>query len=165
MTNRPRHPRAAAIDLGKARVGVAVADELGLYAHPRPPFDGRNRKALLGELVRLAREEGIGLFIVGLPLDQTGMEGPAAARASAFAAELEQVTGVPVELQDERLTTVEAGRQLRASGVKRKQDKAMIDGVAAAVMLQSWLDRTRGFAQHEPSSGTLDSDEDSLESD
>jgi putative holliday junction resolvase len=144
MTNRPRHPRAAAVDLGKARVGVAVSDELGLYAHPRPPLDGRNRKALLGSLARLAQEEGIDRFLVGLPLDQAGRQGPAAAGAAAFAEELARVTGIEVELVDERLTTVEASRQLRASGVKRKREQAMIDGVAAAVMLQSWLDSRRG---------------------
>jgi putative Holliday junction resolvase len=143
MSNRPRQPRAAAIDLGKARVGIAVADELGLYAHPRPALDGKNRKALLGALARLVQEEGIGVFVVGMPLDQSGGEGYAAAGARAFAEELERTTGVPVELIDERLTTVEASRQLRASGVKKKKEKAAIDGVAAAVMLQSWLDRGR----------------------
>ncbi len=129
----------AAIDLGKARVGLAVTDELGLMAHPRPALDGRNKKALLASLAELAREEGIARFLVGLPLEMTGVEGPAARRAREIAAELADASGVPVELWDERLTTVEASRRLRAGGVRSHEQKGRIDGAAAAVMLEAWL--------------------------
>jgi putative holliday junction resolvase len=145
MTERPRHPpRACALDLGKARVGVAIADELGLLAHPRPPLDGRDKKALLRALAELVREEGVGLFLVGLPLDMSGAEGPMASRAGAFAREIAETTGVPVELFDERWTTKEAARKLRQGGVEARRQKSLVDGAAAAVMLQSWLDRARG---------------------
>lgn len=135
--------RVAAIDLGKARVGVALSDELGLYAHPRPPLDGRNRRALLERLARLARDEGIERFLIGLPLELGGGRGPAAARAERFARQLANASGVEVELIDERLSTVDATRQLRASGVSAREERSRIDGVAAALLLQSWLDARR----------------------
>lgn len=135
-----RPKRVAGIDFGKARVGLAVADDLGLYAHPRPYLDGRNRKALLAELARVAREERLERFVVGLPLELSGAQGPSARRAIEFAQQLANATGVEVELVDERLTTVEADQQLQASGVSRRDARARVDGVAAAVLLQSWLD-------------------------
>jgi putative holliday junction resolvase len=141
MLERPGQPRACALDLGKARVGVAIADELGLLAHVRPPLDGRDKKGLLAALTELVREEGVGLFIVGLPLDMSGTAGPMAAKVEALAREIQAATGVPVELFDERWTTVEASRKLRQSGVEGRRQKGLVDGVAAAVMLQSWLDR------------------------
>ena len=97
--------RAAAIDLGKVRVGLAVADELGVMAHPRPYLDGRNPKRLLEALSAVAAEDGIGLFIVGLPRALGGAEGAPARRARKFAAELAARTGRRVELVDEWLST------------------------------------------------------------
>jgi putative Holliday junction resolvase len=135
-----RPVRVASIDLGKARAGVAVADELGLYAHARPFVDATSRKPLLEALKALAVSEKLERFLVGLPLELGGGEGPAARRALKFAQELADATGVEVELVDERLTTVEAARQLRASGRDARQSKSKVDGVAAAIVLQRWLD-------------------------
>ena len=135
--------RVAAIDLGKARVGIAVSDDLGLLAHPRPFLDGKNRKPLLAALVAMVHEEGIQRFLLGLPLEMTGEEGPAAARIMRFAQELANASGVEIELVDERLTTVEAAQQLRASGISAREGKGLIDGASAAVILQSWLDARR----------------------
>lgn len=140
---RTSERKVAAIDLGRARVGVAVSDDLGLFAHPRPSLEGKSRKVLLDALAALAREEELGRFLVGLPLEMSGMEGLAARRAVEFAEQLANATGLPVELVDERLTTVEADRRLRAHGVSGKKNKERIDGAAAAVMLQSYLDRAR----------------------
>jgi putative Holliday junction resolvase len=135
--------RVAAIDLGKARVGVAVTDELGLMAHARPFLDGKSRKALLASLVELAREEQLERFLVGLPLEMNGDHGPAAQRALEFAQQLADATGVEIEMIDERLSTVEASRRLRDRGVKARDQKSLVDGAAAAVILQSWLDARR----------------------
>ena len=132
--------RVAAIDLGKARVGVAVTDELGLMAHARPFLDGKSRKVLLRALAELAREDAIQRFLVGLPLEMSGVEGSAARRALAFAHELADATGIEVEMVDERLTTVEAQRRLSDGGMKAREQKGHIDGASAAVLLQAWLD-------------------------
>jgi len=133
--------KVAAIDLGKVRVGVAVSDDLGLLAHPRPSLAGKSRKAMLQALADLAREEAIGRFLVGLPLEMSGAAGSAARQARAFAEELAAATGIEVELVDERLTTVEADRRLREGGASARVRKGRVDGGAAAVILQSWLDR------------------------
>jgi putative Holliday junction resolvase len=133
--------RAIAIDLGKARVGVAVTDELGLLAHSRGYLDGKSRKALLQELAALAREEQITTFVVGLPLEMDGAQGSAAQRALTFAQELADASGSNVEMVDERLSTVEATRRLGEGGVAGREQRTRIDGASAAVILQSWLDR------------------------
>lgn len=146
MCYRESLMRVAAVDLGSVRVGVAVSDELGLLAHPRPAMDGRNSKKLLADLGRFARTEGVDRFLVGLPLDMRGTEGRAASRARRFAEALAAATGRPVELVDERLTTVEAARRMREAGTDARRGRGRIDAAAAAVLLQAWLDR----AQHEP---------------
>jgi putative Holliday junction resolvase len=133
--------RVAAVDLGKVRVGLAVSDELGLIAHPRGPLPGANRKKLLGQLATLARDEKVGRFLVGLPLDRNGGEGRAAARARSFAQALADATGREVELVDERLSTVEATRRLREGGVSAKRGRPLIDAASAAILLQAWLDQ------------------------
>jgi putative holliday junction resolvase len=142
MTKRER-PKVAAIDLGKARVGLAITDDLGLMAHARPSLDGKSKKPLLAALAALAREEKVQRFLVGLPLEMSGREGAAAQRALAFAQELADATGVEVEMIDERLSTVEARRRLHDGGVKAREQKSRIDGAAAAVILQGWLDGRR----------------------
>jgi putative Holliday junction resolvase len=136
--------RAAAIDLGKVRVGLAVADELGVMAHPRPHLDGRNVRRLLEALSAVATEENIGLFLVGLPRELKGTEGPPARRARKFAAELAARTGRRVELVDEWLSTREARGRLRDQGLDERQLRGRIDSAAAAVLLQSWLDGQAG---------------------
>ena len=135
--------RVAAIDFGKARVGLAVSDELGALAHPRPALDGKNRRALLETLAELAREEGIERFVVGYPLSMSGETGIAAQRVARFCQQLAKATRVAVELVDERLTSVQAERELAASGTKKRDRRAKVDGVAAAIILQTWLDRQR----------------------
>ncbi len=142
--------RAAAIDLGAVRVGLAVSDELGLLAHPRPHLDGRDRPRLLAALARVAKEEEVGLFLVGLPRTLAGAEGPAARRARSFAETLAAKTGLPVELRDERLTTVEARARLREQGLDERRQRERIDSAAAAVLLQSWLDAQPRDDEHDP---------------
>lgn len=132
--------RAAAIDFGRVRVGIAVADELGVLAHPRPHLDGRNPMRLLESLAELARLEGITVFLVGLPKTLAGREGPPARRARRFAERLRQRTALSVELVDERLTTREARQRLAEQGLGEREARSRVDSAAAAVMLQCWLD-------------------------
>jgi len=132
--------RVAAVDLGKVRVGLAVSDELGALAHPRSALAGGNQKKLLGELVLLAKNEGIRRFLVGLPLNRTGGEGREAVRARRFAQAIADATGLEVELVDERFSTVEATRRLAEGGVSARQRRPLIDSASAAVLLQAWLD-------------------------
>jgi len=136
--------RTCALDLGAARVGVAIADELGMMAHPRGVLPGRDQAALVAALRKLADEEGITRFVVGLPLDMKGGEGDAAKRARALAQRIADETGRMVELWDERLTTVQAQRALAASEVRGKRAKERIDEAAACAILQAWLDREAG---------------------
>jgi putative Holliday junction resolvase len=146
--------RAAGIDVVRVRVGVAVADELGLLAHPRAPVDGRDPRRAVEALASLAAAEQIGTFVVGLPRTLKGEEGPSARRARKFARALGGRTGLPVELVDEWLSTVEARARLRDQGVSDREARDRIDSASAAVVLQAWLD-----ARRTPDGGQADEDE------
>ena len=139
----PSRRRTCALDLGTVRVGVAVDDELGLLAHPRGSLDARDERALLVALRRLAEEQGVARFVVGLPLDMNGGEGAAARRARTMAQRIADATGRAVELWDERLTTVQAKRALTASGLRGKRARQRVDEAAACAILQAWLDARR----------------------
>lgn len=129
------------MDVGSVRVGVALSDPDGLLATPlvTVPRDGRSAAAVAA----LADEHDVVGVVVGLPRTLAGREGAAAEAARAFVAELEPVLAVPVELSDERLTTVVATRQLRESGRKGRRRREVVDQVAAVGILQGWLDTHR----------------------
>ena len=131
--------RTVALDLGSARVGVAIDDELGKMAHPRGVLDGKDRGKLMRALKDLTAAENVERFVVGLPLDMKGGEGDAAAKAREIAQQIANATGKDVELWDERLTTVQAARALRASEVHGKKAKGRIDEASACMILQAWL--------------------------
>jgi putative Holliday junction resolvase len=135
--------RTCALDLGSVRVGVAVDDELGLLAHPRGCLQARDERALLASLRALADEQDVARFVVGLPLGLRGGEGMAARRARAMAQRIADATGRSVELWDERLTTEQAKRALRDSGVRGRRSRRRLDEAAACAILQSWLDARR----------------------
>jgi putative holliday junction resolvase len=130
-----------AIDLGKVRVGLAIADELGLLAHPRPYLDGRDPGRLVKVLAQTALDEGVSHVLVGLPRSLSGEEGPAARRARQFAERLKTRTGLEVELVDERFTTRQAMSRLRDQNLSAKASRERVDSAAAAILLQEWLDR------------------------
>jgi len=136
--------RRIGIDVGSVRVGVALSDPDGLIATPLQTVprdvDGGTDVATIAALV--AEHEAVGV-VVGLPRTLAGREGPAAEAARAFVAVLEPALAVPVELSDERLTTVVATRQLRESGRKGRKQRAVVDQVAAVGILQGWLDTHR----------------------
>lgn len=137
------HARILAIDYGRVRHGLAVSDGLGMAGHPLPALQ-RNRNASAQDLAALRRvvdEHDVRRLVIGLPLNMDGSEGPMAAEARAFAAVLERELGLPVLLEDERLSTDEAESLLREGGLRPSDRKALRDSVAAAVILRSVLDR------------------------
>ena len=138
--------RALGLDLGAKRIGVAVSDRSGTVASPlgvvarSGRMDEDHRR-----LAALVAEEEAEVVVVGLPVSLDGAEGKAAQGARREAEQLATVVGVPVETYDERLTTVTAERTLAEARLSGPARRAVVDKVAAAVMLQSWLDR-RGVA-------------------
>ena len=132
--------RVCALDLGAARVGVALSDELGMMAHPRGIIAARPRPKLLAALKELVTAEDVERIVVGFPLDMRGTEGEAARRARGIAQEIADATACDVELFDERLSTVQAQRALAASEVHGRKAKDRIDEASAVVILQAWLD-------------------------
>ncbi len=153
-------PRYLALDVGNRRIGVAVSDELGLTAQPvltlerRRSGSGTSRDDLRS-LARLARRFSVAAIVVGNPLHLTGESSPQAAKTSAFAAELGQLTGLPIHLWDERLTTREAHQILYEAGHPRQQHRRVVDQVAATLILQSFLDQRE--RDRNPASGTPNS--------
>lgn len=131
--------RVMAIDLGSARTGVAVSDELGMLAQPWKTLPGGD--SALDAVTAAVAEVRPSRVLVGLPRNMDGTYGPAAESARAFAEKLRVVADCPVDLWDERLTTVAAQRALRESGRKARDQRGVIDQVAAQILLQSWLDR------------------------
>lgn len=132
--------RVLAIDLGSVRVGVAVSDDLGLMAHPRPHLQGGDLKRVLSAIRELAAREGVTQFVLGVPRLLNGTEGRGARDARRFGAALAQQTGLPVALVDEWLSTREAHARLREGGHSERDARSRVDSAAAAVLLQSWLD-------------------------
>ncbi|MCG5056197.1 MAG: Holliday junction resolvase RuvX [Myxococcales bacterium] len=140
--------RFLAIDLGSRRVGVAVSDGLGLTAQPLATLERRGGQKDLDAIGLLVRKHEIEGFVVGLPLNPDprageAAEGKAARGARAFAARLAQAFALPVHLVDESFSTVEAESVLLEADLSRARRKQVVDRVAAAVILQRWLDDRR----------------------
>ena len=129
-----------AVDLGSVRTGVAVSDELGMLAQPWKTLPGGDKT--LDAIVSAVAELKPSRVLVGLPRNMDGTYGPAAEAARAFADHLRARIECPVDLWDERLTTVSAQRALRESGRKARDQRGVVDQVAAQFLLQSWLDRS-----------------------
>ena len=133
--------RVVALDLGAKRIGVAVS--AGALAVPSTTVErSGDAEADRAALARLVDELGAERVVVGLPLSLDGTEGPAARQAATEAAALAEVVPVPVELVDERLSTVTANRSLANAGVRGRARREVVDQVAATVFLQAWLDRS-----------------------
>jgi putative holliday junction resolvase len=138
-------PRYLGLDIGSRRIGVAVSDELGLTAQPVLTLDRRSsRREDLRSLARLCRRFGVVGIVVGNPVHLSGAPSPQAANTQAFAAELGELTGLPVHLWDERLTTHEAHQILYQAGHPRQKHRKVVDQVAATLILQSFLDEKQG---------------------
>jgi putative Holliday junction resolvase len=135
--------RALGLDYGTKTIGVAVSDGLGLTAQTVTTIRRTNLKADLAALGALVREYEAERFVVGLPLNMDGTEGPRAEATRRFVDALTQTLGLPVELWDERLSTVAAQRTLLEADLSRAKRREVIDQMAAQFILQGWLDARR----------------------
>lgn len=136
--------RKVALDVGDVRIGVAVSDVMGICANPRETYvrKGSAEEDVL-YFAQYAQKEDADAFVVGLPKNMDGTEGPRAQVTREFGELLERTSGLPVIYVDERLTTVSAERMLIDADVRRDKRKKVIDKVAATIILQSYLDGKR----------------------
>jgi len=137
--------RILAIDYGSTRIGLALSDPTGTLARPLPYLPAKADARLARELAELVGKEEVHLILLGLPRHMDGSVGEAAARVQAFAVLLGQTTPIRVQLIDERLSTVQASRQLQEAGRNARQQRGKIDSEAAAVLLQGYLDSQTQF--------------------
>ncbi|MBM46827.1 MAG: Holliday junction resolvase RuvX [Acidimicrobiaceae bacterium] len=133
--------RAVGIDLGEKRIGVAISDSSGNLATPYDVvFRTGNRDQEHQQIRAIVEEVEAEILVIGLPLSLDGSEGQAAQGAREEAKAIAQAISVPVEMHDERLTTVEAERLLREQGLKGPERRKVVDKVAAAILLQAWME-------------------------
>ena len=131
------------LDVGDVRIGVAVSDLMGLTANPRETYVRKKNDiaADIAYFCEYAKKEDADAFVLGLPKNMDGTEGPRAEVTRQFGDMLAAASGLPVIYQDERLTTVSAERVLLEADMRREKRKQVIDKVAAAIILQAYLDR------------------------
>ena len=139
MDQTTRPGRVLGLDLGDARIGVAVSDDDRRLAVPLGTIH-TGAPADLKAIAKLVEDHDATAVVIGLPLSMTGEHGAAATKAESFAGALRSFLHVPVVLHDERLSTVEAERVLRSAGVGGRERRKVVDRSAAAVILQAWLD-------------------------
>ena len=135
MNELPIVRRVLGVDFGRARIGVAISDELGLLAHPVETIPGARIDAAAKRVAEIARTKN-----VGMPRHMNGEFGVAAEEAKAFADKLRPLLPCPVIMWDERLTTTAANRALREAGQKTRHTRGVVDQVAAQMILQGYLD-------------------------
>lgn len=133
--------RYLGVDVGRVRIGLALADDVLRTARPLRTVQRRDEAATLADIGETVREYEVDQVVVGLPLNMDGSEGPSARHARTFAERLSASLGVPAALHDERLSSFEAETRLRERGISGKDVRALVDAEAAAVILQGWLDR------------------------
>ena len=137
--------RILAIDYGSTRIGLALSDPTGTLARPLPFVPAKGDAKLAREIAERAKKEEAHLILLGLPRNMDGSSGEAAAKVQAFAALLGQATPIAIKLIDERLSTVQASRQLQEAGRNARQQRGKIDSEAACVLLQGYLDSQTPF--------------------
>ncbi len=128
------------LDIGDARIGVAISDELGFAAHPLCTITRKSRKVDLAALHALIDAYGVEQIVIGLPLRLNGEIGIQAQKVKKFAAVLERTSNLPISFWDERFTTIEAEQILRETKKRRKKRKKVIDQVAAVLILDGYLE-------------------------
>ena len=136
--------RILAIDHGTKRMGIAVSDELKMIAQPLEFVPAEPFAGVLTRLKELIRDKQVELILVGMPRNMDGSYGPAALKVQDFAAALKGALTVPIKTWDERLTSAQANRLLIQGNVRRDKRKEKVDKMAAAILLQSYLDSLAG---------------------
>ena len=126
--------------MGKKRIGLAVSDPLRITAQGLPNLVRTNKRSDLSALAEIIREREVGLVLMGNPINMGGKEGRQSGWVREFAEAIESRLGVPVKFWDERLTSVQAGRVLRESGISIEKRAAAVDRLSAVILLQSYLD-------------------------
>lgn len=130
--------RALGIDLGEARIGLAISDELGMLAHPLETLPAREQP--IERIAAIVARDNVDTIVLGMPRNMDGSYGAAADKAKAFATELKAKVPCKLVMWDERLTSVAAQKSLHAAGRNVKKSRPVIDQVAAQLILQGWLD-------------------------
>ena len=138
MSGLPIRRRILGVDFGRARIGIAVSDELGLLAHPVETIPARENTAK--RIDEIVREKNVERVVIGLPRHMNGSMGEAAGEVLAFAEKLRELLPCEVVVWDERLTTIAANRALREGGQKTRNSRSFVDQVAAQMILQGYLD-------------------------
>lgn len=136
--------RVISFDLGSKRVGVAISDPLGISANPLVFIKGENEENLYLEVKKLIEKYSPVSIVVGVPVNMNGTYGDMAEKSLRFGRKLEKIHSIPVTFIDERLTTAEAENILLKADVSRKKRKKAIDGMAASLILQKYLEMQRG---------------------
>ena len=131
--------RLISVDLGDVRTGLAAGDDVLRIVQPLLVIEERDEHRRLARITEEIERHGPDRIVVGLPLNMDGTEGPRATMSRAFGALLAERTGLPVDYQDERLTSFEADESLKGSGLTRKGKKRVQDAIAAATILEDWL--------------------------
>lgn len=139
--------RTLGLDYGRVRIGVAVSDPCGMIAQPDGYIENRSPKRAVEEIRTLCVRRQVGAIVMGLPRHMTGEESEMSAEIRVFAERLREALALPVTLWDERMTSQAAERALLEGDVSRRHRKEKIDAVAAAIMLQSYLDRQAASAE------------------
>ena len=129
------------VDFGESRTGVAASDEMGLMAHGVRTVFSKNYIKTAGEIVEIATAYGAELIVVGMPKNMNNTIGPRGERTLEFVEQLKSITSIPIDMWDERLTTVSATRALNETNTRGKKRKQVLDTVAAEILLQGYLDK------------------------
>lgn len=147
MAKHPNIGRWIGVDYGSKHVGVAICDEYGMFSHPLDDYDAKPPGKLMQRLVKLAHDEDAHGFVVGMPFNMDGSEGPAARITRAFAEALKEASSRPVELFDERLSSWEAEGKLISAGMKLSARRKRVHACAAQIILSSFVERRKAALQ------------------
>jgi putative Holliday junction resolvase len=139
--------RVLALDLGKKRIGLAISDPLGITAQGLPTLQRTTIRADAAEIDRIAAEQGVTLILLGYPLHMDGREGRQVQYTREFAEYLTERTGREVRFWDERMTSIEAERVLKESGVSIAKRAKAVDRLAAQILLENFLEAQAGFEE------------------